>query len=465
MELLQLTTCARLARNDTDCDGMILLDPEAREAAVEGPARNVEVLSRLALVSLTKLGQPTGVVYLGSWVQRKLPDWSVRVIDANHEDPETVLTREAFDVIGFSAMTIYYEQAHRLASELKRRKVQAPILLGGVHISTCPASARPEFDVLIPGEAEHRLVDYLSGRLPTSEEKVWLADYPDLDLSLYHPGSWKPKLLRHWHDVVVEGTLLTSRGCPFRCRFCSTAQFWTRYRDHTPEWVIRQMQALGEKGVDRLAIFDDLFTVNKARLRAIAEGFEREGLHRVIKGAAIQGRADVTDDETCEYLRRMNVTYVGFGVESGNDRVLKYLKKSKASVARNNEAIATCHRQGIKCGGSVMFGNPTETAREMLDTVRWILEASWRGVDDVVPYIAAPYPGTEFWEIAKAKGRVSDQMDFDKLALHTKGMGEALMLDIPRWRFFLVWQLVQVSLLPVRVRKVWRMMLSWLRRA
>jgi hypothetical protein len=85
-------------------------------------------------------------------------------------------------------------------------------------------------------------------------------------------------------------------------------------------------------------------------------------------------------------------------------------------------------------------------------------------VDDIVPYIAAPYPGTEFWEIAKQRGRVSDQMDFSKLALHTKGMGHALMLDIPRWQFFLVWQLVQVSLLPVRVRKVGRMLRSWLRR-
>lgn len=419
-------------------------------------------MRRLALTSLTKLGQPTGLVYLASWVQRALPDWSIRVIDANHEDPESVLLHEPFDVIGISAMTVYYEQAHQLAKKLKSSKVQAPIVLGGVHISTCPASARPEFDVLIPGEAEQKLVQYLEGQPISTHNEVLLADYPDLNLDLYHPDSWKPKLLRHWHDVVVEGTLLTSRGCPFSCRFCSTRQFWARYRDHSPEWVVRQIQALGEKGVDCLAIFDDLFTVNKPRLKAIVEGFEKAGLHRVIRGAAIQGRAEITDDEVCDYLRRMNITFVGFGLESGNDRVLKYLKKSRASVALNNQAIERCLKHGIKCGGSVMFASPTETAREMLDTVGWIFKAWWKGVEDIVPYIAAPYPGTEFWEIAKQRGRVSDQMDFGTLALRTKAMGEALMLDIPRWQFFLVWQLVQVSLLPIRVRKVWRMILSWL---
>lgn len=419
-------------------------------------------MNRLALTSLTELGQPTGLVYLASWVRKELPGWSIRVIDANHENPENVLLHEPFDVIGISAMTIYYEQAHHLARKLKESRIKAPILLGGVHISTCPASIRPEFDVTIPGEAEHKLVEYLNGLPPTSDQKVLLAEYPDLDLSLYHPDSWRPKLLRHWHDVVVEGTLLTSRGCPFKCRFCSTTHFWNRYRDHTPEWVVRQMQALGEKGVDRLAIFDDLFTVNKPRLKAIAEGFEKAGLHKVIKGAAIQGRAEVTDDETCDYLRRMNVTYVGFGIESGSDRMLKYLKKSRASVLVNNQAIERCQKHNIQCGGSVMFANPTETAREMLATIGWILRAWLKGVDDIVPYIAAPYPGTEFWEIAKQRGRVSDQMDFSKLALRTKAVGQALMLDIPRWQFVLIWQLVQVSLLPFRLRKVWRMARSWL---
>lgn len=418
-------------------------------------------MKRLALTSLAKMGQPTGVVYLASWVQRELPDWSVRVIDVNHEDPETILLNEPFDVIGISAMTIYYERAHQLATTLKQRKIQAPIVLGGVHISTCPASARPEFDVLIPGEAEHALVAYLKGGKPESDRKVLLEEYPDLKLDLYHPGCWQPKLLRHWHDVVVEGTLLTSRGCPFKCRFCASTQFWNRYRDHNPEWVVRQVQALAEKGVDRLAIFDDLFTVNKPRLKAIAEGFEKAQLHKVIKGASIQGRAEVTDDETCDYLRRMNITFVGFGIESGNDRVLHYLKKSRASVATNNQALERCRKHGIKCGGSIMFASPTETAREMLDTVWWICKAWWNGVDDIVPFIAAPYPGTEFWEIAKQRGLVSDRMDFNKLSLHNKAMGHALMLDIPRWQFFIIWQLAQLSLFPIRARKAWRMLVSW----
>ena len=262
---------------------------------------------RLALVSLNMLGQPIGLVHLASWVEDRLPDWSVRVIDTNWEDPETILSRERFDVIGISSMTTAFERARRLARTLKRRGIQAPIIIGGVHVSTCSEHHHPEFDAVISGEGEAKLGYYLEHGTVPPDEKIDLSQYPDLNFGHYHEATWRPKILRHWQASVVEATLLTSRGCPFRCRFCATTQFWHRYRAHTPDWVVRQLQALAEKGADRIAVWDDLFTVNKGRLRAIAERFENAQLQKVIKGMSVQGRADVIDEETCDYLRRMNV--------------------------------------------------------------------------------------------------------------------------------------------------------------
>lgn len=405
-----------------------------------------------------------GLLFLGSWIQSRLPDWQVRLVEANWEKPLEVLLREPWDAIGISAMTPQYEEAHRLTMELKRHKVSCPVIVGGVHISTCPASLRPEFDLAIAGEGELRLQDYLSrGHTAAQYHSLDLNDpeYPDLDLSLLNPNSWKKRLTRFW-GVCVDGMLLTARGCPFSCQFCATSVFWAGYRWHRPDWVIRQMQRLAEKGVDHLVIWDDLFTVNKRRLREIAEGFERAGLVSQIKQMAVQGRADVMDDEVCDCLRRMNVVKVSFGWESGSDRVVRYLKGGHASVAENDRSVRICRQHGLQPGGSFVLGSPGETLGEMLQTVRWIIR-HWFVVTWVYPFAAVPFPGTPFWEVAKARGVVSDGMNFEVVLMHAVSTGRALLIDVPRWQFWLVWALAQASLWPFKIRTAWRMAWSSIR--
>ena len=88
----------------------------------------------------------------------------------------------------------------------------------------------------------------------------------------------------------------------------------------------RQLSQLDDLGVTHVTIFDDLFATNKARLREIATRFESAGLRSRIKSLAVNARADALDAETCDLLRALNVQIVGFGLESGSDRVLRYLK-------------------------------------------------------------------------------------------------------------------------------------------
>lgn len=409
------------------------------------------------------LGPPIGLVYLGSWVKAHAPGWDVRIVDCRYEDVTHTLLSERFDVIGITAMTFQYESASRLARILQAARKLTPgrvgeIVLGGCHITLAPYSIRPEFDTVIPGEGEYGLVDLLTtGVVQPGYKPVDLKTYPDLDLDLMPPGCWKPSVVRVWHGTAVEGILLSSRGCPWRCRFCCTTEFWKHggFRLHTEDWVVRQTERMVERGVTHMQILDDLFTVAKPRLRRIVELWEAAGLHKQIHGVAVQTRAELIDSEACDLLRRINTRMVSFGHESWDDRVLHYLKKGKASVAKNKAAIRTVHSAGLQSVGSLMMGSPTETLREMLRTVGGIVWMLLNGASDVWVYAARPYPGTEFWEIAKARGKTASiERNWDNLKLRTRLPGRAELIDIPRWQFVIAWFLAQLALVPFKIPKV-----------
>ncbi len=410
----------------------------------------------------TSFGQPLGLLFLGSWIKKQCPDWEPVILDANFENVQKRVLTEEFDMVGFSAMSPQFEKASLLAKMVKKQ-TKALTIIGGVHITTCPQAMRPEFDVAITGEGEGKLEHLLNTGNAEYSSLIDLDTYPDLDYSLVHPEYFKPRPRRIWQSVVTEAMMITSRGCPYDCRFCSTTNFWEKYRSHSVAWVVRQMQLLAGKGVDHIYIFDDLFTVNRQRLRAIADQFQTSGLYRQIQGISLFSRANVFNQETCDALKSMNVKNVVFGFESGNDRVLTYLKKRDASVKYNKTAALLCKSNGFRCIGSMMIGNPTETPREIIDTIKFMAWGWFNGIEDIWTFITAPFPGTEFWEIAKQRKKVSDEMDYNRLKISSKFIGEAMFTDIPRPVFAVLWAGVQLVSLPYKIKKALRLFASIVR--
>ena len=221
--------------------------------------------------------------------------------------------------------------------------------------------------------------------------------------------------------------MLTGRGCPYRCRFCSTAIFWNKVRFHSAEHVCDEIKMLIERyHVDSILIWDDLFTTSKKRTREIAGILKKEGLtEKAI--FSVQARANLIDDDTCAVLKDMNVNSVGFGFESGSNKVLNYLKNGSVTVEQNKNAILTCKKYGLKVTGSLMFGNPGETIEDMKKTLELIDFMGQNGADLIWTFVTKPLPGTEFWEIAKNRGKVSDDMDWN--ILEQTEDSNPLMLD------------------------------------
>lgn len=129
----------------------------------------------------------------------------------------------------------------------------------------------------------------------------------------------------------------------------------------------------------------------------------------------------------CNLLSQLNVKIVQFGFESGSAKILSWLKGSTVTPETNFKAIETCKKHGIKVFGSFMFGVPGETIEDMIKTVNFIEKARDAGVDYVFTFVAAPYPATQFWTIAKERGKVADNMNFEKLSLYSSN--DPLLLD------------------------------------
>lgn len=358
---------------------------------------------RIALVSLARNSgcPPIGLVYLATYIQSKL-DVVVEIIDYNWKNRNTL---SRFDLIAISAMTIHYKEAASLAKMIKSWCPNKPIVIGGVHISTCPESFDPEaFDAMVIGEGEKSLEQIIKeyanyGKLLS---KVYqhspienLDDLPRPDWNLVDRRYFDKKANMTFGEYGVSGVILTSRGCPYQCRFCSTQKFWgNKVRFHSAEYVEQLIWDLMRKGVTHIQIWDDLFTINKERLSKLGGRWAVAGKRVKFN---CQPRADLIDDEMCKLLKNIGVTTCIFGFESGNNKVLKYLKRDTCTIVDNYYAIMTCRKHGLKVQGSVMLGSPGERLEHMENTYKFVKWCAFNGVQRIWSFVATPFPGTEWW--------------------------------------------------------------------
>lgn len=398
---------------------------------------------------------PGGIVSLGTYLRSRLPDdVDVRIIDQSFDNVENEIGNGNFDLIGISAMSIHYGRALRLARAIKT-DINIPIVIGGVHISTLPDSFEDCFDLGVIGEGEETMLEvirlYLDNKPSRAEDLLkikgiifWdgeeivktsqrplienLDDIPRPDWSLVDKRYFVNTALTTWGEFGVAGNILTSRGCPYKCAFCSSTQFWQRMRFHSPEYVLGQIRDIVDKyKASHIQIWDDLFTINRPRLLKIAELLKKDELLKKVRFDC-QPRPNLVDDELCEILKAMNVKIVMFGFETGSEKVLKFLKHGTVTVEDNKKAIQCCRRHGFEVQGSVVLGSPGETLEDMRQTLDFVDFALKNRVQRIWAFVLTPFPNTQIWEIAKLRGRIKEkELDWDLLSL--QNTDRPLLLD------------------------------------
>src|SRR5947208_1365973 len=201
--------------------------------------------------------------------------------------------------------------------------------------------------------------------------------------------------------------LLVSRGCPFQCTFCSSPQMWTTlYKLRDVEDVIAEIKFY-QKVYDITAfqLYDLTAIVKKSWTVQFCQKLLAEGIN--LKWSLPSGtRSEALDKETLEYLRRTGCNYLCYAPESGSPETLKKIKK-KVNLTRMTESVLEARRQGIVLRTNFIFGFPSETRRQMWQTVKYAMGLVVRGVDEVSLNVYSPYPGSELFDDMVRAGKIT----------------------------------------------------------
>lgn len=384
-------------------------------------------MTRVALMLAVKQGSeiqwhhpPLALGYLASYLRGHLSNVEVGFF----LDPEEA-ARFNPDLIGISSVTQNVPIAAALASSLKQ-ETSVPIVLGGIHVSLLPETMPEAFDIGVLGEGERTLVDLVRwrrgeiGSLDQIEGLVirdgdrlvrTLPRDPLMDLDEV-PFPDVELLGEHWRISYRDRMLMySSRGCPYKCLFCSGARFWRNYRCFSPEYLMREIQSRVDSfGTKYFDFWDDLFIGNDARVSRFKELFLESGLReRVVLGFSV--RSNLVTPERVAVFGELGVENVNFGAESGSDRILRAANKAAVTVEVNQRAIDLLHDQGIFVNCSFIFGFPDETYGEMKKTLKFI-ERNKHKLADIGYFPLLPFPGTHYWDMAQERGLVSTDMDW-----------------------------------------------------
>ncbi len=282
------------------------------------------------------------------------------------------LQRHDIDYVGIYANTICFRDTRRMLHRLEYLRQtgqwRGKIIVGGPHTSVALDTIPPFVDFVVQGEGEQAILDIVEGRAAERVVKCRrLANLDDLpmpawDYFIHQPYNWGGD----WFPGTPVFTMNTSRGCPFKCTFCSVGSIWGRkYTCFSADRIVTDIEYLIKTYNARGIYFrEDNFTVNRER----TERFCHLLLDKGIKIAwACETRVDSLDRDLVALMQRAGLCALYFGVESGSQEVLNLLKKG-ITPEQTRAAFRWCHESGVKTAASVIVGVPGETPQDLQQT-------------------------------------------------------------------------------------------------
>ena len=363
---------------------------------------------------------PMGLGYIAAYVERA--GFGAALIDPNAEEMSVDeaarrATEGAPVCVGVSFMTPQLHWARDFARALRRIAPKVPLVLGGAHPSVLPEQTLadiPEADYVVYGEGEEttlELLEYLAEGKGSPDGIVGLAwrgdsapvvneprppiedlddlPRPDRDLidqKLYHAQSF----LSYSGKAM---TIYTSRGCPGRCVFCASGhRLRARIRERSIENVMTEIDYLRERfDMEYLLIKDDTFTLRRSRVEEFCDSISKR--HPGLKWHCMV-RVNTVDEPLLRRMRNAGLNDVFFGIESGNNDILKRARKG-ITTERARQAVGACARLGIRSYGAFILGLPGDNRQTIEETIRFAcsLPLTMAGFS-----ILTPYPGTQVYE-------------------------------------------------------------------
>ncbi len=329
------------------------------------------------------------------------------------------------DLVGISTITTTALEAYSILERVKQL-ADIPVIMGGAHVTFLPEEALEKgADYVMRGEGEYAFVELVK-RIRAGDDDM--SSIPGLsyragDGFVHNPLSKKIEHLADlpWPDLTMIRNyekirtipIMTSRGCPYNCKFCSvTKMFGRRYRFRDTEDVLAELQMLGERSRRASFFFyDDNFTARPKRTKELLRGMIDRGIK--VNWTA-QARVDVVkDEEMLALMRESGCTFLYLGLESINPRTLESYRKEQ-TVQDISEAVKKLHEYKIRVHGMFVLGSDEDDLKTIKETVRF---ARGMKIDTVQFLILTPFPGTETYDELFSQGRILVE-DWSKYSGH-----------------------------------------------
>jgi anaerobic magnesium-protoporphyrin IX monomethyl ester cyclase len=334
------------------------------------------------------------------------------------------------DGVGLSVMFSQgWPDADALVTAIRRARPDVPIFAGGEHttaswsyiLETCDA-----LTVCVLGEGEETAVELANwiggrgtltairgiayrhdGRPRRNEPRARIRAIDEIPLPAWHLFPIEAYLSHGLGHGVNRGRsmpILATRGCPYRCTFCSSPEMWTtRYTMRSVAAVVDEIEDYVTRyRAANIDFYDLTAIIGRKWILEFCHELARRRV-RVTYQLPTGTRSEALDAEVLDALFRTGCRNITYAPESGSPRTLKLIKKH-VKPERLLGSMRTACQRGIHVKANLMIGFPDETRRDVLETLRFGLRAAWAGVDDIVLFPVSPYPGTDLYRELVAAG-------------------------------------------------------------
>jgi len=378
---------------------------------------------------------PLGLLYLAS-ICRKAGHavflYDLGAHNADHAECMAEIATSGAQLLCLSIYTTQITRAIALINEIKTAHSNLKVVVGGPHISALPTHTMKSctaIDYEVFGEGELTLLELIDAIVKNSSfenidglcfrkgdgyiqngarQRVTDLDtfpYPAVDLIVR---------FRYSYDKFAYGkkvgVTVSSRGCPYNCTFCNKAVFGNKYTRRSPENLIEELKEQKRiLGIDEIYFVDDLFVTNEEWLNKFIDLYRKSGINLPWKCI---GRVDQVNDDMYKDMRSAGCFLVQFGVETGDEAILKSIRKG-IKFEMVHRALAACKKAGINTAAFFIIGHPGETAATALKTIE---RAQDFNADICHFFVLVPFPGTYNYQF------LSDDLkeDWDRIRYYHK---------------------------------------------
>lgn len=378
---------------------------------------------------------PLALAYLASLLDSL--EVNVKILDCllkkySYKDFASYLQAYNPDVIGITAFTLEFKSALKMAQIAKKINPNIKIIFGGPHVSNVPEESlkNEAIDFIFRAEADagfSLLIQQLLFSKKPNFKKIpglgWKTNkkiilnpikfVDDLD-SLPFPNFEAMDFLKYPKLYLAKkhpsAPILTSRGCPFNCTFCTAKQVsGKRWRFRSPENIIQELKILKSKyGIKEFQIWDDNFTMDKIRAKKFCDLLIKEKLN-LVWWCPNGVRLETLDKELLIKMKKSGCYAIAFGIESGSQKIQKDMKKN-LDFKHLREMVEFSSKLGFRTQGFFIIGYPTETKEDILKTIK---------LAKALPLMRAsislfqPLFGSEIYEDLRFEGRIPENYSLE----------------------------------------------------